>query len=170
MFEINTILWDLFNSSKMDIKFVAWIFKWTSYIGFRNSPSFPIYDWCPFRTQVGDISSVMYMLQCIGVFGELEEYNAIRKKDADIIKKKKLGLSDHSEPAGIQHIKYEISIQNYFTGLTLEPYHWKRVVLVLMWLCRDFTTLPQLKNPQNKRKPSSNSADWSHAIYGLCTV
>jgi len=27
------------------------------------------------------------MLQCIGVFGELEEYNAIRKKDADIIKK-----------------------------------------------------------------------------------
>ena len=63
-----------------------------------------------------------YMLQCIGVFGELEEYNAIRKKDADIIKKK-LGLSDHSDPAGIQNIKYEISIQNYFTGLTLEPYH-----------------------------------------------
>jgi len=28
----------------------------------------------------------MYMLQCIGVFGELEEYNAIRKKDADIKK------------------------------------------------------------------------------------
>jgi len=32
-------------------------------------------------------------------------------------------LSDHSDPAGIQNIKYEISIQNYFTGLTLEPYH-----------------------------------------------
>jgi hypothetical protein len=33
----------------------------------------------------------MYMLQCIGVFGELEEYNAIRKKDADIILKKNWG-------------------------------------------------------------------------------
>jgi len=65
-----------------------------------------------------------------------------KKKDADI-PLKKLGLSDHSDPAGIQNIKYEISIQNYFTGLTLEPYHWK---IVCLFLCGCAKTLQHYHN------------------------
>lgn len=101
-------------------------------------------------------------LQCNG----LQNWSQCR----DFRKKKMLTSVEtgvHRPFSRTENVKYANSILNYFTGQSLDVYHWKYITCSCV-IAQTLARWSQLKNPRNKRKSSSSSEVRRHpSLYSI---